>query len=257
MQIVVCVKQTFDTEAKIQLDQAGKIDASAVNLILNPYDEFAVEEAVRLKEKLGGEITAVTFGGARAQEALRTALAMGADRAILIDDADLPEADEWSVAEVLAKAVSTLSYDLILAGRIAVDDGSSQVSVRLSEALDLPVVSTVTKLEIDGAKVAAVREIDGGSETVELSLPAVITVQKGINEPRFPSVPSILKAKKKELKTVSLSDLGLTAPTLAGKMKLSRYSPPAARAAGRMIDGEPAQAVSELARILSQDEKVL
>jgi electron transfer flavoprotein beta subunit len=257
MNIIALIKQTFDTEAKIILDPNGKIDASAVNLILNPYDEFAVEEAVQLKEKYGGEVTVITFGGAKAPEALRYAMAMGADKALHIDDAALADADEWGVAQVLSKAVSTLSYDLILAGRIAVDDGSSQVAVRVAEALNLPVVSTVTKLTVDSRQATALREIDGGTETVELELPAVITVQKGINEPRFPSIPSIMKAKKKELKTAAPQDFGVEAEQTASKMKLIEYTLPAPRQAGRILSGNPSAVAGELAKILSLEEKIL
>lgn len=257
MNIVVCIKQTFDTEAKIALDKNGRIDSTNVSLIVNPYDELAIEEGIRLKEKFGGEVTVVTMGTSRAPEALRAALAMGADKAVLVSDPTLEDVDEWGVAELLAKAISPLNYDIILAGRIAIDDGSSQVAVRLAEKLNIPSVSTVIKMEIEGTKVTAVREIDGGTETIELSLPAVITVQKGINEPRYPSVPGIMKAKKKELKTFSLKDLGVEVSSVGAKMKIENYSMPSPRQSGRIIPGDAAAAASELARILSEEEKVL
>lgn len=257
MNIVVCIKQTFDTEAKIVLDGSGKIDPNGVNLIINTYDEFAIEEGIKLKEKFGGEVTVVSLGSSRAAEALRTALAMGADKAVLISDPALDGADEWAAAEVLAKAVSTLSCDVILAGRIAIDDGSSQVAVRLAEKLNVPSVSSVLKLEIEGTNATATREIDGGTEVIELSLPAVFTAQKGLNEPRYPSVAGIMKAKKKELKTLSLADLGLSASDIAAKMKVEKFSLPAARQAGRKLGGEAAQAAQELARLLREEAKVL
>lgn len=257
MNIVVCIKQTFDTEAKIVLNGSGKIDPNGVNLIINPYDEFAIEEGIRLKEKFGGEVTVVSMGGSRAQEALRTALAMGADKAVLISDPALEEVDEWLAAEALAKAVANLSYDIILAGRIAIDDGSSQVAVRLAEKLNIPSVSTAVKMEVNGSLATVVREIDGGTETLEMNLPVVITAQKGMNgnEPRYPSVAGIMKAKKKELKTFTLADLGLG--SLAPKMKIAGYSLPTPRQGGRKIPGDAAQAAQELARLLREEAKVL
>lgn len=255
--IVVCIKQTFDTEAKIVLDSNGQIDDSSVNLIVNPYDELAIEEGIRLKEKFGGEVTVVSLGGIRAQEALRTALAMGADKAVLISDPLLKEADEWVVAEVLAKAISNLTYDIIIAGRIAIDDGSSQVAVRLAENLGITSVSSVIKVDINGEQAVLVREIDGGTETIEVNLPIVLTAQRGLNEPRYPSVAGIMKAKKKELKTFILKDLGLDADGLAPKMQIFEYSMPAPRQGGRKIPGDPAEVAKELTRLLHEEAKVI
>lgn len=257
MNIVVCIKQTFDTEAKIVLTSQGKIDSNGVNLIINPYDEFAIEEGIRLKEKFGGEVTVITLGGDRAQEALRTALAMGADKAILVSDPSLSEVDEWSAAEVLAQAVKSIPCDLLIAGRIAIDDGSAQVAVRLAEKLSVPSVSSVLKLDVNGSQVVATREIDGGTETLELSLPAVITAQKGLNEPRYPSVAGIMKAKKKPLSVLKLSDLGLAASDLTAQMQTESYTLPTPRQGGRKLPGDAAQAASELARLLREEAKVL
>lgn len=257
MNIVVCIKQTFDTEAKIVLDNRGQINPDGVNLIINPYDEFAIEEGIRLKEKLGGDVTVVSMGGSRTQEALRTALAMGADKALLVSDPALEGADEWMAAEVLAKAVLTIPHDIVIAGRIAIDDGSSQVAVRLAEKLGLPSVSSALKLEVNGNQAIVTREIDGGTELLEVSLPAVITAQKGLNEPRYPSVAGIMKAKKKELKTLGITDLGLNAGDLAPKMRVQNYTLPAPRQGGRKLPGDAAQAVQDLARLLREEAKVL
>ena len=257
MNVVVCIKQTFDTEAKIVLDGSGKIDSNGINLIINPYDEFAIEEGIKLKEKFGGDVTVVSMGGTRAAEAIRGALAMGADKAILVSDPTLEGIDEWSAAEALSKAIATIPYDIILAGRIAIDDGSSQVAVRIAEKLNLPSISSVLKLEINGTQATVTREIDGGTEILEVSLPAVITAQKGLNEPRYPSVAGIMKAKKKELKTLSLADLGLNGAELSAKMKTEKYSLPSPRQGGRKIAGDAAQATKELARLLREEAKVL
>jgi len=257
MNIIVYIKQTFDTEAKIVLDASGKIDANGVNLIINPYDEYAIEEGIRLKEKLGGDVTVVTIGGASAQTAIRTALAMGVDKAILVSDPALDNCDEWTNAEVLAKAISQIPYDIILAGRIAIDDGASQIAVRLAEILEIPSISSVLKLDITGTQATVTREIDGGTKVLEVSLPAVITAQKGLNDPRYPSVAGIMKAKKKPLKTLTLADLGLSAGDITPKMNVDKYDLPTARQGGRKIPGEPAEAVQELARLLREEAKVL
>lgn len=255
MNIVVCIKQTFDTEAKIALNGEGKIDSSGVNLIINPYDEFAIEEGIRLKEQFGGEVTVVTLGGERGQEALRTALAMGADKGILVSDPNLKEVDEWSAAEILAQALKDVPYDIVLAGRIAIDDGSAQVAVRLAEKLGIPSVSSVLKLEVNGSQVTAVKEVDGGTETLECSLPLLITAQKGLNEPRYPSVAGIMKAKKKPITTMSLSDLGLS--DITPRMVTESFTLPEPRQGGRKIPGEAVDAARELARLLREEAKVI
>ena len=257
MNIIVYIKQTFDTEAKIVLNGSGKIDANGVNLIINPYDEYAIEEGIRLKEKLGGEVTVVSMGGASAQAAIRTALAMGVDKAVLVSDPALENSDEWTNAEVLAKAVSQIPYDIIIAGRMAIDDGSSQIAVRLAEILSVPSISSVVKLDVTGTQVTATREIDGGTAVIEVSLPVVITAQKGLNDPRYPSMAGIMKAKKKPLTTMTLADLGFSAGDIAPKMNVDKFSLPTARQGGRKIPGEVAQAAQELARLLREEAKVL
>lgn len=257
MNIVVCLKQTFDTEAKIVIDGSGKIDSNGVNLVINPYDEFAIEEALKLKEKFGGEVTAVTMGGEKVQESLRTALAMGCDKAVQVTDPAIDSPDEWMSAEILAKAVAQMPYDIILTGRIAVDDGSSQVAVRLADALDIPSVSSILKLEIEGDKATVTREIDGGTEVLEVSLPAVLTAQKGLNEPRYPSMMGIMKAKKKEIKMLTLADLGITIDDIPRKMVVTKFSLPTPRTGGLKVAGEAPEAAKELARLLHEVAKVI
>ncbi|MDR1029103.1 MAG: electron transfer flavoprotein subunit beta/FixA family protein [Clostridiales Family XIII bacterium] len=256
MDIVVIMKQTFDTEAKIVLDGDGKIDGTGVNLVINPYDEFAIEEALKLKERFGGEATVVCMGGERAQEAIRTALAMGCDKAVRIDDPALADADEWVIAETLAKAVSAMPYDVILGGRIAVDDGAGQAPIRVAEALGVPSVGSILQLEIEEDTATVTRETDGGTERIEVKLPAVFTAQKGLNEPRYPSMMGIMKAKKKEIAVKSLADIGFgDAP--APKTKIVEFSLPNPRAGGKTIPGEPADAARELARLLRDEMKVI
>jgi electron transfer flavoprotein beta subunit len=257
MNIVVCLKQTFDTEAKIVIDGSGKIDPTGVNLVINPYDEFAVEEALKLREKFGGQVTLVGMGGERVQESLRTALAMGCDEAVLVSDPAVESPDEWVTAKILAKAVSQVPYDIILAGRIAVDDGSAQVAVRMADELNIPSISCILKLEVEDGKALVTREIDGGTELIEVSLPAVLTAQKGLNIPRYPSMMGIMKAKKKEIKVLTLSDLGMSAADLPKKMNITKFSLPTPRKGGVKVSGEAAEAARELARLLREDAKVI
>lgn len=252
MNIVVLLKQTFDTEAKIEI-AGGAINKKGVGLIINPYDEYAVEEALKLKEKNGGEVTIVSVG-ADTPDAMRQALAMGADKAISVEDPALAGGDEYTTAVVLAKAVSTIPYDLILAGW---REGSAQVAVRVAEELGLPHVNVVTKLEIADGKATATRDIEGGNEVVEVPTPAVITAQKGLNEPRYPSMKGIMQAKKKPIKKLSLGDLGLTADQVAAKVKVQSYFLPSAKAAGKIIAGEVPQAAAELAKLLREEANVI
>ena len=256
MNIVVCMKQTFDTEAKIAIDANGKINRQGVSLIMNPYDEYAVEEALRIKEKLGGEVAVVTVGGQETQDALRQALAMGADKAMLVDPG-MAEVDEFTTATILAKAISGLQYDIILGGFRAIDDGSAQVAGRVAEILGLPVVNVVTKLEIDGGKAVATSEIEGGSQLLEVALPAVFTAQKGLNEPRYPSMKGIMQAKKKPMEKKTLADVGLDAAAAAPRVKALSYFLPSARAAGKIVPGEPADAARELVKALREEAKVI
>ncbi|MDR2132294.1 MAG: electron transfer flavoprotein subunit beta/FixA family protein [Clostridiales Family XIII bacterium] len=257
MNIVVTIKQTFDTEAKIALDGKGGIDASGVNLVINPYDEFAIEEALKLKEKFGGEVTVVSVGGDKIETSVRTALAMGCDKAVRVDDPALADADEWAVAEALAKAIAKLPYDIVLAGRIAVDDGSGQVAVRTADALGIPSVGSILKLDVDGDTATVTREIDGGTELIEVKLPAVLTAQKGLNEPRLPSMKGIMGAKKKEISVQTLADIGLSAADATPKMRAPKYSLPSPRKGGKVIPGEAADAARELARLLREEAKVI
>ncbi|MHB1042578.1 MAG: electron transfer flavoprotein subunit beta/FixA family protein [Eubacteriales bacterium] len=257
MKIIILLKQTFDTEAKITLDSGGKINRQGVTLIINPYDEFALEEGLRLKEKHGGEVTVVSMGGPETQDALRQSLAMGADKAVLISDDALAGADEYAAAVVLAKAVGTMEYDIILGGWRAIDDGSAQVALRLAELLEMPHVNMVTKLEIEGDKALGTREIEGGSEVVEVPLPALVTAQKGLNEPRYPTMKGIMQAKKKPMQKLSLGDLGLDAAQVAARVQSLNFFLPSPRAAGKIVPGEAPEAAVQLVRLLREEAKVI
>lgn len=258
MRIAVLIKQTFDTEAKITLAPDGGIQSDGVNLIVNPYDEFALEEALRIKEKCGsGEVVAVSVGGPGAQEALRTALATGADRAIHIEDPALTGADEYTVATVLSASLKQESFDLVLAGWRAVDDGSAQVAIRVAEILGLPHVNVVTTLTVDEDRATATMEIENGCQVVEVPLPAVFTAQKGLNEPRYPSMRGIMQAKKKSLAHLTLDDLDLVETVIAPQTKTIGYFLPTGRQSGRIIEGEAIAAVRELVHLLREEAKAI
>jgi electron transfer flavoprotein beta subunit len=253
MNILVVIKQVFDTEATINIS-GGKISDQGVKLIVNPFDEFAIEEALKLQAaNEGSEVTIVSVGAA-GDGAIRTALAMGADKGVYVDVSSLGAVDEYVSAELLAKAIATIPYDIILGGRIAIDDGSSQVAVRAAEVLGIPSVSSILKLDVAGTTATVSREIDGGTETIEVPLPALFTAQKGLNEPRLPSMAGIMKAKKKEVTVLTPADLGVDA---AAKSNVLEYSLPPARAAGKKIAGEPAEAAAELAKLLREEAKVI
>ncbi|MEW6426172.1 MAG: electron transfer flavoprotein subunit beta/FixA family protein, partial [Bacillota bacterium] len=187
---------------------------------------------------------------------LRQALAMGADRALLINP-EVAEVDEYTTATILAKAVSGMEYDLILGGWRAIDDGSAQVAGRVAEILDIPVVNQVTKIEIEDGKAIATRDIEGGNEVVEVALPAVLTAQKGLNEPRYPTMKGIMQAKKKPMEKKGLADLGLDAGQVAAKVKALGFFLPSPRAAGKIIEGEIPEAVAALVKCLREEAKVI
>ena len=222
---------------------------------MNPYDEFGVEEALRLKEKTGSEVTVVSLGPARAMETIRTALAMGADKGIHICDPALDNADSYTVASALAAAIKGIPYDIIFCGQRAIDDDSAQVGSVLAELLGIPQITVVTKFELTDGKVKAIRPIEGAQLLIECPLPALVTAQKGLNEPRYASLPGIMKAKKKQVDVKDAAALGVSAVT---KAKVVRFVPHPARAAGKIICGDdPAAKAAELARLLREEAKVI
>ena len=250
MKIVVCIKRVPDSETRVKIATDGKsLDEAGVKFVMNPYDEFAVEEALRRKEKAGaGEAVIVALGPAAAQETIRTALAMGADRGVLLQTDKVP-ADSFETARLIAAELKTGTWDLILFGRMAIDDYNHQVGVLVAELLGLPCVSAVSHLDLDGSKGVAEREIEGGIEVVEFPLPAVLTVDKGLNEPRYPALKGIMAAKKKPLEVKPVQVGG-------GTLEVVALTPPPERKEGRIV-GEGAGAVPELIRVLREEAKVL
>ncbi len=247
---VACIKQVADTETRVKVAADGRtLDPTGVTWILNPYDEFALEQALRVKEAQGsGEVVVISLGGPGVQTTLRNALAMGADRAIHLKT-DLPAPDSLAVAKALAAEIKPLSPGIVWCGRQAVDDDAAQVGPMLAELLGLPCVTSVAKFELQGDTAAVVRDVEGGREIYDVTLPAVFTADKGLNEPRYASLKGIMAAKKKPIdeKPVTLDEPGLELVSLAL---------PAARAAGRVV-GQGAAAVPELVRLLREEAKLL
>ncbi len=257
MNIYVLMKRTFDTEEKITLNN-GQIAEDGAEFIINPYDEYAVEEAIQVRDANGGEITVVTVGGEESEKELRTALAMGCDKAVLINtEDDLDYGDQYTTAKILAEFLKGKEIDLILAGNVAIDGGSGQVGPRVAELLNIPYVTTITKLEINGKNAKVVRDVEGDSEVIETSLPLLVTAQQGLNEPRYPSLPGIMKAKKKPLEKLELDDLDLDEDEVEAKTKTIEIYLPPKKEAGKVLSGDLADQVKELVQLLHSEAKVV
>ena len=247
---VVCIKQVADTETRVKVAADGRtLDPAGVTWIMNPYDEFAIEAALQLKESRGaGEVVAVSLGGPGVQTTLRNALAMGADRAIHLKS-DAPAPDSLQVSKALAAAIGDLKPSVVWLGKQAVDDDASAVGPMLATLLGLPCVTVVAKFEIEGETAKVEREIEGGREVVQVPLPAVFTTDKGLNAPRYASLKGIMAAKKKPIEERAV-DLG------PAHLEIVALELPPPRAAGRII-GEGVAAIPELLRVLREEAKVL
>ena len=257
MNIYVLLKRTFDTEEKITLSN-GRIQEDGAEFIINPYDEYAVEEAIQVRDAEGGEVTVVTVGGEDAEKELRTALAMGADKAVLINiEDDVEDGDQYTTSKILAEYLKEQEVDLIIGGNVAIDGGSGQVGPRVAGLLDIPYVTTVTKLEINGENVTVTKDVEGDSEIIETSLPLLITAQQGLNEPRYPSLPGIMKAKKKPLEELELDDLDLEEDDVEAKTKSIEIYLPPKKDAGKVLQGDIPDQVKELVNLLRTEAKVI
>ncbi|MDM0002566.1 electron transfer flavoprotein subunit beta/FixA family protein [Variovorax sp. J22P240] len=229
MKVLVAVKRVIDANVKVQVKGDGSgVDIANVKMSMNPFDEIAVEEAVRLKEKgVVTEIVAVSCGEAKCQETLRTAMAIGADRAILVETTE--ELQPLAVAKLLKALVEKEQPSLVILGKQAIDDDANQTGQMLAALADLPQATFASKVEVSGDKVNVTREVDGGLETISLGLPAVITTDLRLNEPRYVTLPNIMKAKKKQLDTVKPEDLGVD---VKPRLKTLKVSEPPKRGAG-------------------------
>lgn len=257
MNIYVLLKKTFDTEEKINVSD-GLIEDDGAEFIINPYDEYAVEEAIIQRDAHGGEVTVVTIGDEDSEKQLRTALAMGADKAVLINtEDDLDEGDQYTTAKILEAYFEDKEVDLILAGNVAIDEASGQVGPRLAELLDIPYVTTIVGIEIDGKNVKIEKDVEGDIEKIETTLPLLVTCQQGLNDPRYPSLPGIMKARKKPLEELELDDLDLDEDDVEPKTKTIDIFLPQEKEAGRVLEGELKDQVKELVSLLKDEAKVL
>ncbi|MFK5951627.1 MAG: electron transfer flavoprotein subunit beta/FixA family protein [Desulfobacterium sp.] len=251
MEIIVLMKQVPATESIIEIAQDERsIKTDNLNWVINPYDEIALEEAIRIKEIHGGTVTVITIGKSHAQDAIRTAMAMGVDKGVLIDDPKALEGDGLGTAKILAVTVKKMPYDLIIAGQRAVDDDSYLVGPAVAQYLDIPCITLITKQTITDNMIECERSIDGGVEIVEASLPALLTTQRGLNEPRYTSLPGIMKAKKKKIDTRSLADIDIESPGDAVSETLS-LKVPSKKRDGIILEGDsPAEKADLLVKAL-------
>lgn len=258
MKIVVLIKRVPDTASVFQINASGDgVDTSKLKFVMSPYDEHAVQEAVNVSKDASAEVVAVTLGTPDDKEKLLTALAMGADRAILITGDGVDQLGHRGIAEALAAVVRTEAPDIVFAGKQAVDDDGSQVPERVAELLDWSHASVVTRFALEGTTATVDREIEGGQLTLEVPLPAIFTTEKGINKPDYPKLPNIMKAKKKPMEEKSLADLGLDAGALASKVNVTAMNLPRQERLNKLLEGDGATQVAELVRVLKEDEKAL
>lgn len=266
MKVLVLVKNTPDSTATIKVkDDGSGIETKGVKFVMDAFCEFAVEAALQFKEKkpsADAEITALTLGAAEDVSVLRMAYAMGVDKATHLCDDLFKDLDELTTARVIAAAIKDAGFDLVLAGKVAIDYDSGQLGPALAECLDWPHVGAVTAIDwgADFKSATVRRRIEGAEEVVEIQLPCLLTIEKGLCEPRYPSLPGLMKAKKKPVDVKDAAAIGFSAGDLsreAAGTYMSEFAPPPPRPPGRKLDGEPEETVKELVRILKDEEKVI
>ena len=257
MNIGVILKQVPPSGDSLKVSPAG-VDLSGAKMEINPYDEFALEEALKLKDADGSTVTVFGIGDAELDGRLRDALARGANEAVRLDDAAVHASDNLGKARALAAALKAAGVDLVFTGQLAIDEDDGQLAIMVAELLGWSQLTVVDRLELGGGKAKGWRQAGGGArEVVEVALPAVITTDKGLNEPRYAKLKGIMDAKKKKIAVKTAAELGLGAGALASQVSVGNYAPPAARPAGRLLQGAPAQQVAELVRLLRDEAKVL
>jgi electron transfer flavoprotein beta subunit len=260
MNVVVLVKQIPDPEALVAIGGDGVSLNIEQKFALNLFDEFAIEEALRIKAKHPGKVKVMALGSGKAIEALRTGIAMGADEAVLLEDEAFLDGDGYATALALSRAIAKEPFDIILCGRQAIDADRGEVGQMVAQFLGLPHVGGIVKLDVADGKATAEVTVEGGKETVQVQLPAVFTAQKGLNEPRVPLITGVMKAMKVQVARVKAADLGLTADQAGrpgSKVKVVQYSLPKKKPAVQLIPGTPAEAAVEAVRILMDVERVL
>jgi len=256
---IVCMTSVPDTASVIKVGGDGKgIDDSGIKWIVSPYDEYALEEALQLTEAKGGEVTVVTYGPDSAEAALRDCLARGAHQAVHVLGGQATLGDSFTIARVLAAVLKDREYDIVLCGIKGVGTDCSQVGQMLAELLDLPHVGVVTELEVGDSSLSAGRDVEGGKERVESPLPALVTCQKGLNEPRYAALKGIMAAKKKQVEKIEVASLGVDEGS-GGFYKVENLELPPAKTAGTIIQGEDDAAVAavELVKLLREDAKAI
>lgn len=262
MKILVCIKQVFDTGAALKI-QDSKVDGEALPRVVNPYDEFAIQEAVKIKEAIPETtITVISLGPDKFKDTLRTGLAMGADEAVHLLDEDFEGLDSSGVAHALSQAATKNGFDLILCGRQAVDDDMAHIGPAMAVMLNVPCLTVITKLEFkeDHQSATVTRQVEGGSEVYEITLPCVLTCQKGLNEPRLPSLKGIMKAKKKQITVWDAAAIGFDKEkygSAVNRIEQVELTPPPQRKKGVILEGSTQEACAELARILRHEVKVI
>ena len=260
MNIYVFVKRVPDTESKIRINhEANAIAEEGLNFVLNPYDEYAVEEALRLREADGGKVVVISVGAEETLVVLKKCLAMGADEALLVKDEEAETYDGLRTARIIAETLKSKfsDYDLLLFGKQSVGADNAQIPSMVAEFLALPQVNVVTKLEIEGNRGVARREVEGALEKVSFTLPAVISAQKGLNEPRYETLKGIMMAKKKEIPVLTFQDLNLDEQMLEAQLEIVKLDAPPERDAGRVIEDEPADAAKKMVEFLRQEAKLI
>jgi electron transfer flavoprotein beta subunit len=261
--IVVLLKQVPDTESIIQLTDTGKsIDFEEVKWVINPYDEYSIEEALLIKERREDvTITVLTAGNKNADESIRTAYALGVDEGIRINITDLPQMGSWETAKVLTAALRLIPCDILFAGYRAVDDDNYQVPAAVAKMMERPYIAAVTRLEFKGPKINCDHLIEGGFATVESDIPAVLTTHKGLNEPRYPNMRAIMKARKRDVKILEIEEIGLTTGELGAenaKVKITNLFFPPQRKQGRIIEGATALAkAAALVKLLKEEADII
>jgi electron transfer flavoprotein beta subunit len=258
VEIVVLLKQVPATESFISIAPDGDaIRTDDLKWVINPYDELAVEEALQIRQETGGKVTVLSLGPEKAAEAIRTALAMGADAGIRIDPGEII-LDGLNSARILAAALKEIPHDLIICGHRAVDDDNNQVGPAVAEFLNIPHISMVIKEEIKDNAIRCTTTVEGGTMELEAPLPTLITTQRGLNEPRYASLPGIMKAKKKTIDTRNAADLGIESDALSAKVVVNAMQPPVERKGGKIVEGDSIEAqVAELVRLLHDEAKVV
>ena len=259
MNTVVCVKQVPDTTAKKELTPDFRLNRGELESVVNPFDEYAIEEALRLKEAHGGEVTILTMGPASAEDSMRKALAMGADKGVLVTDLALAGSDAYGTAFVLARALERLEFDLVITGMESTDARTGILPGNLAEELSLPLLTYAAKVEVADGKVCINRQIPGGFQEVEASLPALVSVVKGANEPRYPSLKGIMAAKRKEIQKLAAGDLGVgdQAGAAHEKAQVIGATPRPDRVAGEVVKPESPEEAARIVADFLQSKKFI